>query len=239
MSTANPTAVFFDMDGTILDWQTGMEEAWIAVCEKHAEHACDPTQMYEAIRVRRDWFWSDAMRAQRGGMNLELAARETVLWAFADLGIADPERAHRIADEYRARRDEEMAPYPGAIETLQAFRDRGIPLALITNGAAKSQRRSIEKYALERYFACVIVEGEFGVGKPDERVFQHALAALSTDPSTTWMVGDNLTADIAVPHALGMHTVWVDESGSGLPATAPVQPHRIVRAIAELAPSGG
>jgi putative hydrolase of the HAD superfamily len=233
---ASPTAVFFDLDGTILDWQSGMEESWLAVCESHAGGVFEPARMYDAICVRREWFWGDEHRAQRARMNLELSAREIVLRAFADLGLEEADRALRIADDYRARRDEEIGPYPGAIETLRAFRAGGIPLALITNGAAASQRRSIERHALAQYFACVVVEGEFGVGKPDERVFRHALDALSTDPRTTWMVGDNLVADIAVPHALGMHTVWVDGDGDGLPPTAPVRPHRIVRAIAELAP---
>ena len=65
----------------------------------------------------------------------------------------------------------------------------------------------------------------------------HALAAVGSEPGRTWMVGDSLAADIATPHRLGMHTVWVDETGAGLPASAAVRPHRMVRSIAELAPS--
>jgi FMN phosphatase YigB (HAD superfamily) len=48
------------------------------------------------------------------------------------------------------------------------------------------------------------------------------------------MVGDNLEADIATPHRLGMHTIWVDAQARGLPKKAAVQPHRILRSIAEL-----
>jgi putative hydrolase of the HAD superfamily len=110
-------------------------------------------------------------------------------------------------------------------------------MALLTNGEARNQRRSVETHALERYFDCIVIEGEFGTGKPDERVFRHALAATGCDPERAWMVGDNLEADIATPYRLGMHTVWVDADARGLPASAPVRPHRIVRAIAELVPS--
>ena len=107
-----------------------------------------------------------------------------------------------------------IAPYAGAIETLEAIRARGIPMALITNGEANNQRRSVEKHALEQYFHCIVIEGEFGVGKPDESVFRHALSAVGVTPEQTWMVGDSLEADIATPHRLGMHTVWVDETGA-------------------------
>jgi putative hydrolase of the HAD superfamily len=127
-----------------------------------------------------------------------------------------------------------MALYPGAIETLETLRDRGVAMALVTNGAAESQRQTIERFGIARYFQCIVIEGEFGCGKPDERVFHHALSSVTCEPQHAWFVGDNLEADIAVPRRLGMHTVWVDEAGSGVPDAAPATPHRIIRAISEL-----
>ena len=79
-----------------------------------------------------------------------------------------------------------------------------------------------------------MIEGEFGCGKPDERVFHHALSSITCDAENAWFVGDNLEADITVPHRLGMHTVWVDEAGAGLPEPAAVVPHRVIRGIREL-----
>ncbi len=233
MSTT-PSAIFFDLDGTILDWETGMEESWLAACERYCDAAQTPAQLHEAIRARRTWFWSDDERTSRGRLDLDAASREVVRHAFADLGRVDLATADELGDYYRVLRFKAITPYAGAIETIEALRRRGIALALITNGGARSQRRSIEKFGLERYFDCIVVEGEFGVGKPDERVFRHALASARCDPAGAWMVGDNLAADIATPHRLGMHTIWVDARGRGLPEDAPVRPHRIVRAIAEL-----
>jgi len=229
-----PKAVFFDLDGTILDWETGMEDSWVAACERHCDGVHTPAQLHEAIRTRRTWFWSDSERARSGRLNLDGSSREIVAHAFADVGIDDVRTAHALADYYRALRIAAIAPYPGAIETIETLRRRGLPLALITNGGARSQRTSIEKFTLERYFDCIVVEGEFGVGKPDERVFHHALATTGCGPADAWMVGDNLEADIQTPHRLGMHTIWVDAHARGLPDDATVRPHRIVRSIAEL-----
>ncbi|HZP58460.1 MAG TPA: HAD family hydrolase [Dehalococcoidia bacterium] len=230
----SPAAIFFDMDGTILDWQSGMEESWLASCAAHCDGSYEPPRLHDAIRQRRTWFWGDAERAARGRLDLDAASREIVRAAFEDLALEAPELAHRIADDYRARRTEAIAPYPRALETLEAFRGRGLRLALITNGGARSQRASIERFGLARYFDCIVIEGEFGCGKPDERVFAHALATVGCDPADAWMVGDSLEADIATPHRLGMHTVWVDAADAGLPRDPPVRPHRTIRAVHEL-----
>jgi putative hydrolase of the HAD superfamily len=229
-----PTSIFFDMDGTILDWQTGMEESWLASCEALCDGSYVPLHMHEAIRVRRAWFWQDPERARTARMDLNIASRELVAYAFADVGIDNLALAHRIGDDHRARRDAFLAPYPGAIETLEELRSRGIALALLTNGEAANQRRSVERHGLEQYFDCIVIEGEFGIGKPDGRVFQHALRTLSSKPETTWMIGDSLEADIAPAVSLGMHAVWVDGAGDGLPKGARIRPHRVVQAIREL-----
>jgi len=234
--TPDPRAIFFDMDGTILDWQTGMEERWRAACERGCagSPALDANTLLAAVHAKRDWFWSDPLRAAEGRMDLDAASRAIVAEALTSLGAASPGLAASIAGDYRASRLEVLAPYPGAIETLVAVRARGIATALITNGGAEAQRQSVERFGLAPYFDCVIIEGEFGCGKPDERVFRHALASCGVAPRETWMIGDSLEMDIATPLRLGMHTVWVDAAGAGLPDGADVRPHRVVRSIAEV-----
>lgn len=234
---ALPKAMFFDMDGTILDWETDLETDWRAACVR----GCDgqpgmpsAADLFAAITQARTAFWHDPVRATAGRMDLNLASRTIVADAMASLGHADARLAAQIAADYRTRRDAAIAPFPGAFTTLEALRARGIGMALITNGAAHSQRRSVERFGLGRYFDCVVIEGEFGCGKPDERVFRHALSSCGAEPGEAWMVGDNLEADIATPARLGMHTVWVDGGGHGLPAGSTITPHRTVRSIAEL-----
>lgn len=231
--TSQPTAMFFDMDGTILDFETGREESWLAACEAHCDGSFDPAELQTAIRTRGDWFWDDTERARTGRLDLDAAAREIVRRAFADAGLEAVQLADRIADDYRVRRAAHLAPYPGAIQTLEAMRARGIRMALLTNGGAVSQRRSVEQNNLAGYFECIVIEEEFGVGKPDERVFRHALEALSASPDATWMIGDSLEADIAPAVAMGMHAVWVSNDAN-VPQDAEAQPHRVVRAIREL-----
>lgn len=84
--------------------------------------------------------------------------------------------ARELADSYtalREEREETIAPFPGAIETLHRFRDKGVRPGL-TNGRAETQRAKVDRFGLDSLFDFVLIEGEFGVGKPDERVYLKA-----------------------------------------------------------------
>src|SRR5215831_5041879 len=72
---------------------------------------------------------------------------------------------------------------------------RGIPLALVTNGDA-SQRYKIARHDRARFFDAIVVEGEFGAGKPDEAVYRHALGALGMAPGEAMMVDHHLEWDV-------------------------------------------
>ena len=47
------------------------------------------------------------------------------------------------------------------------------------------------------------------LGKPSTAYFQAALDAVDADPERTWMVGDDVEADVGGAQALGMHGVLV------------------------------
>jgi len=114
------------------------------------------------------------------------------------------------------------------------LRGRGVPLALVTNGDAGHQRRKIAQHDLKRFFDVLVIEGEMGVGKPEEIVYRYALSKLRVKAEEAWMVGDNLEWDVVAPQRLGLRGVWVDGPGQGLPKGADAAPHRIIRAFPEL-----
>ena len=109
-----------------------------------------------------------------------------------------------MANAYALEREGTIQPFPGAIEALRHLRSQGVRLALITSGNAGVQRQKIDRFGLAPLFDCILIEGEIGVGKPDERVYLHALDQLQVKPEEAWMVGDNLEWDVAAPQRLGI-----------------------------------
>jgi putative hydrolase of the HAD superfamily len=237
LAPALPPAILFDLDDTILAYGAASEACWREVSRRYAPRVGGVTAaaLYDRLTAETNWFWSDAERHRRGRLDM-VAARRTVIAAVLDrLGRPDPELALEMAQVRTDLHENAVEPFPGAIAALRRLRAAGVRLALVTNGAAEVQAHKIDRYDLRPLFACIVIEGAFGCGKPDERVFRHALDALGVGPAEAWMVGDNLSADIAPAKALGLYAVWHDVKGRGLPADAPVCPDRIVRAVAELA----
>jgi putative hydrolase of the HAD superfamily len=230
------SAILLDLDDTILIDDAISKKAWLTVCDKFAPLAGGPgaAEIYRAIKEIADKYWSDPENHRRGRLDLKNARRHVVSMAFSSLGLKNMQLASDLADMFSFEKNQAITPFNGAIETLQALKDRGLRLALLTNGSSENQRSKIRRFGLEVYFDCILIEGEFGVGKPDERIFLSALEHLNASSSQAWMVGNDLDHDIAGAQKAGLYTVWVDIKAKGLPPASTVQPDRIIREINQL-----
>ncbi len=228
-------ALLVDLDDTLLDYTGGVEECWLEACAALAAPAgVDPARLVAAIARTRRWFWSDPERHRRERVDMPGAWRKITAHALTDIGPPDGALAAAIAQDFAARRWERMELFPGVREALDRLRQRGVALALVTNGDRSHQRRKVEQYDLARFFDVILIEGEFGVGKPDESVYRHVLESLDARPSEAWMVGDNLEWDVAAPQRLGLRGAWVDAPGRGVPEASPTRPDLIIRSFTEI-----
>ncbi len=241
--TQLPRAMLIDMDDTILSAYGRPEIAWNIVATEFADELApySPREVADTILVEARKFWSTAEPVWR--LKLEEARHVTVKMGFAALAAAGKtglsERlAIRIADRFSAYREQEMFVFPGAHDAIDTFKARGVKLALVTNGGAGTQRAKVERFALTHRFDHIQIEGEHGFGKPEEKAYLHAMAALGVEPRDTWMIGDNLEWEVEAPQRLGIYAIWIDTHGEGLPANSTIKPNRIIRSLTELVPTG-
>lgn len=228
-------AVLFDLDDTLLDYSGGVEESWRrAVVASGDPAGVDPEVLTAALARARRWFWDDAGRHRLERTNMPRAWHRIAAHALESLGVADDGLAGVIARHFAAHRRATMQLFPESRDTLERLRAQGTPLGLVTNGDAVQQRFKIERHDLARYFDVIVIEGEFGTGKPDEVVFRHALASLGARPDRTCMVGDHLHFDVEGAQRVGIRAVWIDRSGAGLPAESPARPDHIIGSLKEL-----
>ena len=239
MTTDLPKAIIFDMDDTILSDDAAADRCWRQVCHEifHRIGVGTPEELGSVIQEIRRWYWADPERIRRGSLDLGRARLELLSLAFERYGIEDTTLMQEMSDAYQKLKSATVELIPGALDTLAYLRDSGTRLGLITNGDADVQRSKVVKAGLEPCFDSVVIAGEFGVAKPDPRIFDHSLARLQTAPGEAWMVGDNLYADIGGAQAVGIYGVWVDWRDNGLPDNTPAIPDRTIKSIVELNPA--
>jgi putative hydrolase of the HAD superfamily len=238
-----PRAILFDMDDTILSAFGDAVTLWERVLEEFAASLgpLNPGDLAVAIESRSRVLWNDPAWNKQWRVRITEARRLVVAGAFAELAAAGstvppPKVGDLVADRFTTMREAGVSLFPGAHETLDRLKQLGVLLALVTNGAAEPQRAKVTRFALTERFDHLQIEGEHGFGKPEERAYSHAMAALGVRPGETWMVGDNLEWEIAAPQRLGIYAIWHDAYATGLPPDCPICPDRIIRSLPELLP---
>jgi putative hydrolase of the HAD superfamily len=146
----HPKAILFDLDDTILDYDSVADRSWKQVCDAVSPKlsGSGTEELCAALKAKAQWFWSDPDRHLRGRRDLLAARIEIVSSVLQCLGVSDPEICQEISVSYEKIRTELIAPRPGAIETLRQFHHDGIKLGLVTNGAKEPQRAKIDRFGL-------------------------------------------------------------------------------------------
>lgn len=204
-----PRAIFFDLDDTLLDNGSGVQASWEAVGRLAAPQVgCDWQVVRDAVVGEMKAFWENEAAVEHWRTRLDDARVHVMTMAFEKRGW-DTAAVQQLSDLYWTERQARMVLFGDALSTLDALRSRGFRLALLTNGPAEMQRGKVTRFALAPYFDVIVIEGEFGKGKPHRAVFEHALATVGASASEAWHVGDNLYADIGGAQSAGVHATWI------------------------------
>jgi 2-haloalkanoic acid dehalogenase type II len=101
------------------------------------------------------------------------------------------------------------------------------PVVALSNGNA-----DVTRVGLGKYFRAAISAQQFGVGKPDPRIFHAAAGAVDVPAHNVLHVGDDATLDVLGALNAGMQTAWVNRSDHLW--THDASPHETVTSLAEL-----
>lgn len=229
-----PKAILFDLDDTLLDMYTAMHSSWQEICAEVAPRlGGDAASLRETIRRESSIFWADEEAVAEYRVRPIESRTHIVRLSLLAEGL-DEAPAEEIAERSLRGYLERVAPFEDSIETLEELRSQGYRLGMVTNGSSDTQREKIGRWNLEPYFDEIVIESEFGRGKPDPGVFAKALAGTGAAPHEAWMVGDNLYADIGGGQGAGIHSVWIHRERLQFPDDPAAHPDRRIGHFAEL-----
>jgi putative hydrolase of the HAD superfamily len=236
-------AIIFDMGGTLMrfvrpgggSWREledpGIRGIYQYLVEQGHPIGSHEDEFVEVMFGRLAEGWE-----QSTGGHINLRAVDWIAAGAADHALTLDEAALlEAARRYARPMRQGVAAAPGAAETLEALRERGYRIGLISNTIwpAEIHLEDLAEIGVLPYLDHTIFSGEAGVWKPSPQVFQHALAALGVSPEQAIFVGDSPREDIRGAQAVGMRAIWVRSREFPLGDT---RPDAIVEALPELLP---
>ena len=115
-------------------------------------------------------------------------------------------------DDYRAifyhAFNNGITPFPDAYKTLEALRNMGYKVALLTNGFTAIQLEKLSFTKVPEYMDEIVVSQQVGKSKPHPLPFITICRKLGIHTDEAVYVGDNIFCDVCGARGAGMKTVW-------------------------------
>lgn len=197
-------ALTLDLDDTLWPiWPTiaRAESALQAWLQRHAPRV---TERFDLAAMRAD---REAVARERPDWAHDLSAlrRESIRRLLVAAGEAESllDAAFSVFLAERQRVD----LYADALPALRRLAARW-PLFALSNGNA-----DLVQIGLQPWFRGSLAAREFGVGKPDPRIFAAACERLGCAPNEVLHVGDDLRLDVHGALDAGLQAAWVRRDG--------------------------
>ena len=182
-------ALFFDMDGTLVD----SEPVWM-----DSIRAC-----FAAVGITID----AALEARCAGLSNRDGIR-LVLAAFPENKSDEADLARAITESVERARRRDPHVMPGADALLRELSRRGVPLALVSSSPRRLIDCVIEGQRWQGLFDVTLSTEEVGPSKPDPAVYLEALRRLGFAPAACLGIEDTMTG-LRAAQAAGLMVLTV------------------------------
>jgi len=197
------TAISFDADDTLWDFQKAMRHSLALTLKELRRHVADGRadclSVNEVIRIREG-----VVEEYLGTANLTAVRLEGFRRTLAAIGVTDETLTHYLTRFYLSHRFSHIELFPDVVPALDALLPR-FTLGLISNGNTCPDR-----CGLAGYFRFVILAEDHGVEKPDSGIFEVAMRQAGCSADQLLHVGDSLAADVKGAMDAGARAVWLN-----------------------------
>jgi putative hydrolase of the HAD superfamily len=189
------TAVWFDLDGTLVQYEKGFDDIFGVLFEADRKAAFDTysSKLFRALDEGVDDPYVTAFEAVVAEHDVERTAEE-------------------LAEDYIENELDATTVTEQTHDLLERL-DEHVTLGVISNGTGDVQRRKLEEHDLADVFEEIVISSEVDTRKPGAKIFK--LAADRVDAETHYYVGDTHGEDIKPARQAGFEQIHVrNDSGS-------------------------
>jgi putative hydrolase of the HAD superfamily len=230
-------AIFFDLDDTLLWDQKSVAEAFEETCKlAQQKYGIDPKLLVEAVQKEArtlystyetypftqmigispfEGLWGNFLDDHDDNFRkikemTPVYRKEAWIRGLKEIGIDDHVFGAELAEHFPVVRRNKPYVYDETFQVLDHLKEN-YQLLLLTNGSPDLQNTKLKLTPeLVPYFDKIVISGDFGKGKPDPSIFEHARSLLSLEKEEVVMIGDYLLSDILGASRSGIKSVWIN-----------------------------
>ena len=249
MMIKNYGTVLFDLYGTLVDIHTDERSSflWKALRDFYKLHGAD----YSSAELKSEYFRLAAeaekeLRAshKQGAHDTypEIDLAEVFRALYKNRGVTDAsdELITKAAACFRNASTTHIRLYAGAASLLQALRDSGKRVVLLSNAQRLYTVPELQLLGIHDLFDRIFISSDCGFKKPDPRFILLPVKELCLDPADCLMIGNDPVCDVRGASDAGMDAYYIhsalspqpcpDREELGLPSER-FQPHMDLRLV--------
>ena len=202
----------FDVDDTLYEQIVPFENAYRSLFDMDI----DMEKFYLLSR-----YYSDVkFEASRNGeMTMDEYHIYRIQEAAKDLGVClTAEQALSMQKEYK-KNQQKLQMSNTTISILELANENNVKLGIITNGPSEHQWAKIKALGIESWISRenIIVSGDYGINKPDVRIFEIMQEKLQLPNASLYYIGDSIENDIVGANNADWKGIWINRYKRKLP----------------------
>jgi len=147
---------------------------------------------------------------------------------FAEIGLRkgvklSSEDIVKLACRFRDYSTEKLELFTDTLSTLQALKDAGCHLYILSNAQAMFTDYEIDRFGLRPYFDGIFYSSDLGSRKPDQHFYNALFEKYKLDKNKSVMIGNDWHTDIMAAHHFGIRSFFYPTSTTN-PKHAPLPP---------------
>ena len=202
----------FDVDDTLYEQIVPFENAYKSLFDMDI----DMEKFYILSR-----YYSDVKfeASRNGDMTMDEYHIYRIQEAAKDLGVfLTGEQALSMQREYKKNQQKlQMSNITKSI--LELAKENNVKLGIITNGPSEHQWSKITALGVESWInrENIIVSGDYGINKPDDRIFKIMKEKLQLPNDSLYYIGDSIENDVVGANNAGWKSIWINRYKQKLP----------------------
>lgn len=218
-ATRKVAFVFFDHGGTLSSQKKDSPQIVLEVLAESG-YSFSLEQVRDALE-KADRYWEARYQPLPRGHRFNNSILEDLhrkLLGHLGLERGVDELATKIVSEWHERAG--FALHPDILPCLEALRQHGLPMGIITQTLWKEdefRRLHLRREGIEHYFNLVLTTESMGYDKPDKRLYLKAIDLAGHAPQEIMHVGDSYELDVKGAESAGLRAVLLIRDGKAPP----------------------